>query len=167
MNTTGIDWVAIAALVVSAISLFLSWRATAKTEAISRENTNIQHAMIENDLRQSIETSTSKINEIAMIMLPFTKRKELGTITTEEDAILDGYHLNFNAAIQAMLNTYDGVCSKYLDGKIDKSRFKKSYHVEIRNLVERKDLKDYFDSNTSRYKPIIKVYKEWNDHEEN
>jgi len=56
---------------------------------------------------------------------------------------------------------YEDGCAKYLDEKIDKDRFKKTYQVEIRNLLEANDLKAYFDPHSSRYKAIIKVYSAW------
>ncbi len=68
-----------------------------------------------------------------------------------------------NSAIEQNLNAYDEACAKYLDNKVDKERFKKNYHVEIRQLVENKNYKDKFDPNTSPYKGILKVYREWND----
>ena len=68
-----------------------------------------------------------------------------------------------NSAIEQNLNAYDEACAKYLDNKVDKERFKKNYHVEIRQLVENQSYKDKFDPNTSPYKGILKVYREWND----
>ena len=52
--------------------------------------------------------------------------------------------------------------TKYLDEKIDKVRFKKSYHTEIRQLVESEKLQSYFNPVTSKFKGILKVYDEWN-----
>lgn len=69
----------------------------------------------------------------------------------------------FKAAVERSLNAYDEACAKYLDDKVDKERFKKNYHKEIRQLVENPNNKNKFDANTSPYKAILKVYKEWND----
>ena len=68
----------------------------------------------------------------------------------------------FETAREMNLNAYDEACSKYLDGKVDKERFKKNYHVEIRQLVENPNNKDKFDAVTSKYKCILAVYDEWN-----
>ena len=67
------------------------------------------------------------------------------------------------SAMERTVNAYEEACAKYLDGKVDKERFKKNYHIEIRQLVEDNNYKKYFDSTTSSYKAILKVYKEWND----
>lgn len=162
MTAKEIDWIAVAALIVSIVALFLAWRAAKKGETNSRENLNLQHALIENELRQAVELSNAKINDLAVLMTPYDVKVGLGSASTEETKILEAYHRSLNAAIQGMLNTYDGICAKYLDGKIDKIRFKATYNVEIRNLVEKKELKDYFDPTTSRYKTILNVYTEWN-----
>ena len=68
----------------------------------------------------------------------------------------------FESARELNLNAYEEACAKYLDGKVDKKRFKKNYHVEIRNLVENDNNKDKFDGVTSKYKCILEVYEEWN-----
>ena len=61
------------------------------------------------------------------------------------------------------LNAYDEACAKYIDNKIDKQRFKKMYFEEIKNLVEDKNGKEKIDTDTTRFRAIRKVYKEWND----
>lgn len=68
-----------------------------------------------------------------------------------------------NTANERNLNAYEEACAKYLDNKVDKERFRKNYHIEIRQLVEDANNKDKFDATTSPYKAILKVYKEWND----
>lgn len=159
------DWIAFAALAVSIFSAIFAWVASSKSNKLARENTNIQHGLIELEVRQAIEGSKSKINEIGMTMAPLKSKSNQGTISGEEKETLSIYDKSFDAAIQTMLNTYDDACSKYLDEKVDKARFKKNYHIEIRNLLESPEMKKFFDPLTSRYKPIIKVYDEWNNEE--
>jgi hypothetical protein len=163
MALDGSDYIALAAVAVSIASLVFSWKASQKVDASARENTDIQHAVIENSLRQSIEGASARINDIAGLILPFESKKQLNTISKEDELTLQGYHRSLDAAIESWLNTYENACSNYIDGKIDKIRFRRNYDVEIRNLLDRPDLKKYFDSNTSRYKPILKVYRKWND----
>ena len=52
---------------------------------------------------------------------------------------------------------------KYLDGKVDKVRFKKTYNREIRQLVE-ENQEDYKEVKNI-YEATLKVYKEWNNKE--
>jgi len=153
------DWVSIASLAVSFGAVFFSWLTSNKAN-------NIQNGMIELELRQTIENSRSKIGDISMIMAPLKSKSNARTISDEEKETLKIYDKNLDSSIESMLNTYDDACAKYLDKKIDKIRFKKTFHVEIRNLIENTDLKKYFDPVNSRYKPILKVYNEWENHEQ-
>lgn len=83
--------------------------------------------------------------------------------TEDEEALYDFHKKALDSGIESMLNQYDDACAKYIDGKIDKNRFKKTYNKEIRNIVENKEFTDYFNPTTSNYKPILIVYKEWFD----
>ena len=164
-NLNPSDWIAIAALVVSILSAIFAWVASSKANKLTRENTNIQYGLIELELRQALEGAKSKINDVGIIMAPLKAKSNKGTISDEDKETLSIYDKSLDAAIQTMLNTYDDACSKYLDDKVDRVRFRKNYHIEIRNLLERLELKEYFDPLTSRYKPILKVYDEWNNQE--
>lgn len=84
-----------------------------------------------------------------------------------EDLVLDNrdndiYILILKSSLENLINVYDEACSKYLDNKVDKKRFKKLYYTEIKNLVENKETKPYYDTITSKFQDTIKVYKEWN-----
>ena len=63
-------------------------------------------------------------------------------------------------AIEQLLNSYEEACAKYIDSKIDRTRFKKTYFNEIKNLVESKELNNHFNFG-SKYEAIKKVYNEW------
>lgn len=84
-------------------------------------------------------------------------------LTPGQKHLLDTYELHFNSCVENSWNAYEDACAKYLDEKIDKERFKKSYKNEIKQLIE--DTKDakYKDSLTSKYRAVIKVYREWED----
>jgi hypothetical protein len=72
----------------------------------------------------------------------------------------------FYSALEDLLNHYERGCMLYLDDKIDKDRFRIEYISEIRNLVEKGEYKEkYFPAHTSKYKAILKVYNEWENHE--
>lgn len=68
----------------------------------------------------------------------------------------------FYSALEDFINSYERACMLYIDGKIDKERFKREYSSEIRNLVENGEYKDkYFPAHTSKFKAILKVYDKW------
>lgn len=156
------DVIAFGSLLVSIGAAYFAKTSSKAANKISKENLDLQHGMVELEMRQAIENAKSKVNDISIVMAPLVAREESEQGLSVEDAkTLEIYRKNFNAAVQTLMNTYDDACSKYIDGKVDKIRFKKNYRYEIRNLLENRELKEYFDPLTSRYKPILNVYTEW------
>lgn len=156
------DIVAFGSLLVSIGAAYFAKTSSKAANKISKENLDLQHGMVELEMRQAIENAKSKVNDISIVMAPLVAREESEQgLSVEDTKTLEIYRKNFNAAVQTLMNTYDDACSKYIDGKVDKVRFKKNYRYEIRNLLENKELKEYFDPLTSRYKPILNVYTEW------
>ncbi len=148
-------------LIVSVISLIFSILSKRKASALARENTKLANGMLELEVRSSISDSTFRVNEVAMKMNSLIAKRKANEISEVESIELEALKNNWRSAVQGMLNAYDEACTKYIDGKVDKERFKKNYHVEIRNLLESAALKEFFDPHTSRYKAILKVYNEW------
>lgn len=148
-------------LIVSIGAVFFAKSSSTKANKIAQENLNLQHGMVELEISQSIENAKSSINEISIIMVPLVSKETLKNTNQQEDETLKLYRKNFNAATQTLINHYDAACSKYIDGKVDKIRFKKTYKNEIRKLVENDSFKEYFNPLTSSYKPILNVYSEW------
>jgi hypothetical protein len=161
MEINGSDFIASLSLIVSISAAYFAKSSSGKANAIALENLNLHAGMVELEIRQAIENAKTKVNDMAIIMAPLKAKEEAKTIDEEGKITLDSYSKNFNAAVQTLMNTYDDACSKYIDNKVDKTRFKKTYRYEIRNLLGNKDLKEYFDPLTSRYKPILIVYAEW------
>jgi len=159
VNTS--DAIAILSLFISFGAALFAKSSSNKSNQIAQQNLNLQFGMVELEISQSIENAKSSINEISIIMAPLVSKENLKTITSEESETLMLYRKNLNAATQTLINHYDSACSKYCDEKVDKIRFKKTYKNEIRKLVENADLKEYFNSLTSSYKPILNVYSEW------
>ena len=69
------------------------------------------------------------------------------------------------AYIQYMLNSYDIGCQRYLDGKLDKERFKKTYRQRIAQLYGNQLYLPFLTSGTYKYSALDKVNKELNDQE--
>ena len=155
-------------VLISGVALYFSKQASEKAEAasseankISNEQLKINNAIIETEIRKSIEETNARVNDIALEIVPLSAKIECNEATNVEKKTHEMYQANFKASIQAMLNMYDDACTKYIDNKIDRERFKRNFIVEIRNLIERNSLKEYFDPITSTYKAILKVYNEW------
>ncbi|MEE1061730.1 MAG: hypothetical protein UH080_07955 [Ruminococcus sp.] len=131
--------------IISIISLVKSHKADKTSQTANR----IAQGEIELNIHQMINQTKKDVRDITLTVA------EKGNNT---DILAQA----FNSALESNLNAYDEACSKYLDNKVDKERFKRNYSVEIRQLVENKNYKKYFDANTSPYKCILKVYHEWN-----
>jgi len=63
--------------------------------------------------------------------------------------------------IEQELNTYDVACAAYLDKKIDRNRFKKTYFTEIQNLFDKSAVTKALLDQSGRYYAIKKVHNEW------
>ena len=105
------------------------------------------------EVRNMINSSQMHFEEIIY--------NKLGKKLTNEEE--EEYQLLIKSSKERVKNVYEEACMKYLDGKVDKVRFKKTYNREIRQLVEEnqedyKDVKNIYDA-------TLKVYKEWNNKE--
>lgn len=67
----------------------------------------------------------------------------------------------YESTKEEFLNSYDEACQKYLDKKVDKERFRKSYFTEIQSIVENETFKHKYDTQSTPYKATVKVYNEW------
>jgi len=124
----------------------------------------------ENDLRRDIANAKIRYEDICAEAEEITQGKLLQELTSDEKKLLSPKLKRMKSYLEEYLNTYENACTKYLDKKIDTTRFKKSYVSEIRNLFEppTNAFKDFLHpEGTSRFKGLWKVYKEWNDLENN
>lgn len=133
-------------LIISIISIFISLNAH-----------KISQGQIELNIHQLINQTKKDVSEITRIISE--------TCSETEEEKKQAFLGELNVAIERNINAYEEACAKYLDNKVDKKRFEKNYHIEIRQLVEDKNNKERFDSTTSPYKCILKVYELWNNHE--
>lgn len=128
---------------VSSLSLFLSLISLIFSRMNMIRVENIYYGQTELSIRGAI---TSAKNRVA---------------NTIQDTTQNPYKDQMvKFAIEEFINTYEEACAKYIDKKVDKKRFKKTYSDEIKNLVESKELKNYFQFG-SKYEAIKKVYGEW------
>lgn len=154
------------AIIISIISLFLAIISISSSIKLGKENTRLSNGMISLSVSKPISDAVARLNDIGIKMNPLRAKKDAGTIIEAEGYELNALSENAKVAIQEMLNSYEEGCALYIDNKLDKIRFKKSYQVAIRNLLENNELRIYFDSTTSMYKAILKVYNEWEDQEQ-
>lgn len=157
--------VSIVALVVTLVNVVFYVKLTTKYNAlvqeqnkISIEQNKISQGQAETQMRELImrarqEVSVCSEKLVNCVLRDNKNSSQLQTV----------YQKMFDAAQEDLRNAYEEACSRYLDEKVDKERFKRMYYSEIQNLVENKEQIEHFDTVKSRYKCILKVYKEWFD----
>jgi hypothetical protein len=128
--------ISIVALIVSAITAIIAIR----SNIISKKSAQVSSELL---IQQLISGAKKDLQEFAY------------TIKKGDEKQL------FLAYVEQELNVYDVACASYLDGKIDKERFKKTYISEIRNIFENKEMFKIANKN-GRYYALKKVYDEWN-----
>lgn len=147
--------ISLIALGATLINIIFYVRLTIEYNSLVKEQNRISQGEAETSIRtlimsarQEVDTASEKI------------ANSLGSCNDEQKKIFEKI---FESAQEDLRNAYEEACSRYLDQKIDKERFKRIYFTEIQNLVEDQDQKVYFSNNQSKYKAVIKVYKEWFD----
>ncbi|MCG8828982.1 hypothetical protein G1J88_11385 [Tenacibaculum dicentrarchi] len=168
-NSTGL-WIAIFSALFAFGSLIVAIIALVKSNLFSQNSMNkseiqnlISMGNLELSTSERISNSRDKVGDITMIMSPLISKKKSGNLTSDEVFTLEAQTKVLDSAIENNINAYEEACSKYIDGKIDRERFKKSYNTEIRQLVENANLNSsYFNPLTSKFKAILKIYDEWN-----
>ena len=143
-------------LIVSIIAICISIFANKKSNINADENTRIANGTIELQIRNMISESrrhlSSCLHELVIVNQNSNNTAQLVNTVTQM----------YESAKQDYLNSYEEACSKYIDNKVDKKRFYKTYSTEIRNIVEKTPYKSVFDEFSSVYTAIKKVYEEWN-----
>lgn len=157
--------VSVFAFVVTLVNMVFYIKLTTKYNALVQEQNNISfeqnkisQGQAETQMRELIMGARQEVSNCSEKLVNYI------LIDNENDSQLRTvYQKMFDAAQEDLRNAYEEACSRYLDEKVDKERFKRMYYSEIQNLVENKDQIEYFDTVKSRYKCILKVYKEWFD----
>ena len=157
----------IVSLIISIWAIIKSYITDAKANKLSEENTKLANANIELDIRNLIRETRKDLDDKLAKFLFLKEKEKKNSLTQDEKINLPICEKQLNNAKQEYLNAYEEACMKYIDGKIDKERFKKTYVIELRNIVGSVSLKKYIDSTSSPYNAIKKVYTEWNNLEEN
>ena len=141
----------IVAVVISGVGLLISIISICKANSAHK----IAQGQIELNIHQLLNQTKKDVMDVTLVIAEKCSDND----QSKKNVLIQA----LNTANERNLNAYEEACAKYLDNKVDKDRFKKNYHIEIRQLVENEDNKSKFDANTSPYKGILKVYKEWND----
>ncbi len=152
--------ISLAALVISLISLHKS----SKNDLLAQGEIEFQIATL-------IRDAQFRVGDLALEIGKCEQRIRSGLNNIDDDEEFENVSerdyefkslmATMGQAEEMMLNAYEESCAKYLDKKVDQERFRRSYNRSIRELVESDNLDEQFNSNTTPYKCILKVYNQW------
>lgn len=72
------------------------------------------------------------------------------TLTKADDDLSNFY-------TQSVLNAYEIACQRYLDGKLDKDRFKKTYAARLKKLCARPAYRPFIKDGDFNYSALVQV----------
>lgn len=113
----------------------------------SFQNTRLAQAQVEMQIRERISNARTRYEDLTI--------KHGQNVDDELIAAV------FNSAKEEFSNAYDEACQKYLDKKVDKIRFKKSYTNEIKNIVDNPAFSERYKGPQTQFQATVKVYQEW------
>ncbi|MBD5113556.1 MAG: hypothetical protein HDT42_13645 [Ruminococcaceae bacterium] len=132
-------------LVLGAVSFFTA----CGTILLSFKYNRLVQAQVEMQIRERITNARIRYEDLII--------NHMDQIVSNNELINKVYE----STKEEFLNAYEEACQKYLDKKVDKVRFKKSYFTEIQSIVENQDFKSKYDTKSTPYKATVKVYEEW------
>ncbi|EHN6182267.1 hypothetical protein KJF03_000930 [Salmonella enterica] len=153
--------VSIIALLLSVYTFIKSRRDVKVAQQNASEALKLQYGAIELQIRTGITSARNTINNMAPILSPYLAKKQSGLLSDEEAYTLELLYKTYDSCIEDLLNQYDEACQKYIDDKVDKLMFKKTYFNEINNIISSNDLSSYYNVLTSKYKATLSVYNKW------
>lgn len=135
-------------LIISVISCLGSIISAGYSYKQARKANKINSGQTEIFLRNLIFERKKTLNEFMLKYVPDDSKDEL-------------IKKIFESLIEDELNAYEEACSKYLDNKLDKKRFKQNYKDEIKKLTEDDDIFKIMSSKMYDYNSIFKVNDEF------
>lgn len=129
---------------------------------IEEKNLNLNMAQTELHI-QELLVNARKLS-LDILLEKYKLSTQNANQTEEQKAMVESL---VSHSLQEILNSYEVACSKYLDNKIDKDRFKKTYTKEITDLFGNKSPYESLLSKTNAFHALKKVNEEWNNLEKN
>lgn len=130
---------------ISIVSMMVSFCAQSKANSISATANKMIMGQNEMQIREMISNAKREYMELAL--------------TKCNDKTSDMFVFLERVALESVLNAYDEACAKYIDGKIDRKRFKTMYLREIQQVVDQFSCE--IDGFESKYPAILHVNEEW------
>lgn len=134
------DILSVVALMVSAVSIGLSWR-------WRRQAIQAQYANVEIQMRTLINNAHNRYLDIEIASHNLRVDADWGK---HAKALCDEVYLNSVAT----------VCAAFLDKKIDVERFRRSFRRELMNIMKDTELEEYVKDPDMGYRAISEAYNQ-------
>ncbi|GKV94962.1 hypothetical protein H2Y56_11305 [Pectobacterium aroidearum] len=152
---TARDWLYLSGVIISSISAviaFRSARSNLKRDLISQGDSEIK----------IFELIAKHESDLVNFNVGLLKNKEP---QDENYSLHPADNMKLNFLTESVLNSYDIACQRYLDGKVDKGRFKKTYSERIKKICSNALYQPLISANKLHYSALDKVNIEMNDPE--
>lgn len=156
------DWIAAGALVVAFASLAVAIIALQRTSGHNATIRQFASATPDIALAGQMNQARQTITSITLKMAEITKGKPDDKLTDKERQQLLDLDPIYAQAVETLHKSYDLACRLYLDGSVDRSRFRSQYERDVRKFFEEGTAADKEVLGiTTPYTALRAVYIEW------
>lgn len=141
------------ALIITLVGVATTFRRLKVAEKIAIQSEKVAQGQLKIGIRDRITQARSQVEETKLLIDEFKAANPRKSLDKKKKLL--------NSRLESFFNAYETACNLCINGNIDKEYFKIEYREEIRDLIESDSLKNFFDSTSSRYQSMIKLYKEW------
>lgn len=151
------------AFIVSLGSIALAIIALRRTTSHNAEIRQYASAAPDIALWGQINQARMMMASIYLKFAEITKGKPDDKLTEKEQKQILDVQLAYSQAVETLLSSYDLACRLYLDGSVERGRFRRQYEADVRKLVEdgTDTDKEQLSGIASPYKALRAVYAEW------
>lgn len=152
--------ISVCALILSAVAVYKSSKQGDRSNDIGTQSLALSHATIELELRNHVNNAQLRVQDFTAEHAEFLGRDK-ATLSGPEKKRRETLEKIGESNLEGYLNALDETCQKYLDSKVDRARFKKSFQRDIRQAVHDEVHKDYLMAPGHAFTALMKVYEEW------
>lgn len=162
------NWIAVASAAISFLSFLATMFFANKASQSTEINRLIAMGQAETSQRAAITVTRTAVREMGIKIADLVAGRKVADLKADERRQYELYQGMFAETIEDNLNAYETGCMLYIDGKLDKNRFKSAYIREIQNLCEAPAGHPCHahlnPEGSSKFQAIWKAYREWHHH---